>query len=333
MVPFEIHRADSDGRILLRLHSTKGVVTRSPSAIIVTKMHLLWIASYSFLVLPEAVPPEAIQALEARADVLARWLVFWTALVVLGLMMEYGAEFAKWKPANVEHPHSFAWIWLCGKLGAILVVGGVAGEMYVASAAFRVETDLREKNHQNEAWLSKEAGDAKTSAEGAAVAAARAKSSADDVAKQAARLRAQLVKQDLRAHLLEGKQRREAFKKRIKGFSGQTFDIKFCPNPDHEMISLSMNLWSIIEDGSWQLKEIGKTLGCSTGVTLVLDPRASKSTESAAAALQVALFEVGLVKTPKPAFVRSAGRPAAPGEILLEPSGVDTILVFVQAHP
>src|SRR5690348_11427644 len=110
------------------------------------------------------VSPDAIQALERQVDVLSEWLIFWTGLVVLGLMMEYGSDFAKWKPRNLKNPRSFIWVPIWGIMGGVLVVGGVAGEMYVGFAASRVESRLRDANHQNEAWLTKEAGDAATSA-------------------------------------------------------------------------------------------------------------------------------------------------------------------------
>src|SRR5690348_9883914 len=110
------------------------------------------------------VSPDAIQALERQVDVLSEWLIFWTGLVVLGLMMEYGSDFAKWKPRNLKNPRSFIWVPIWGIMGGVLVVGGVAGEMYVGFSASRVESRLRDANHQNEAWLTKEAGDAATSA-------------------------------------------------------------------------------------------------------------------------------------------------------------------------
>jgi hypothetical protein len=136
----------------------------------VTEMRLFWMSSY---LLP--VSPDAIQSLERQVDVLSSWLVFWTALVVLGLMMEYGSDFAKWKPRNLKNPRSFIWVPIWGITGGILVVGGVAGELYIGVTASRVESHLRDDNHQNEAWLTKEAGDAKNSADAAANAAQRAK--------------------------------------------------------------------------------------------------------------------------------------------------------------
>src|ERR1035438_639222 len=131
-------------------------------------MHFFWMLSYSLPASPEAVIRESIQALEGRADTLAAWLVFSTGLVVVGLMMEYGAEFAKWKPTSLLHPRSFAWIRPWEIIGGILVVGGVAGEMQIELAASRVETKLRDSNSQIEQLLSEEAGDAKTSAREAA---------------------------------------------------------------------------------------------------------------------------------------------------------------------
>jgi hypothetical protein len=194
--------------------------------------------------------------------------------------------------------------------------------------------DIKAQSALDKAGLAEnKAGAALGKSKAAEEAVGKAQEKADAVAKEATRLRAQLIKQDLRAHLLQGNKRRGAFVKHIKGFSGQTFDIRYCPNPDNEILFLSMQLMATISAGKWQPKEIGKSLGCGTGIVIFLDPRASKSTESAAAALQIALFEAGLVRTPKTEFARSEGRPAAPGEDLLEPSSVDTILVVVQAHP
>ncbi|MGC2851383.1 MAG: hypothetical protein WB556_15465, partial [Candidatus Acidiferrum sp.] len=133
---------------------------RSSSTMMVTEMHLFCMSSY---LLP--VSPDAIQTLERQIDVLAGWLGFWTALVVLGLMMEYGSDFAKWKPKNLQNPRSFMWIPIWGVMGGVLVVGGVAGELFIGFKASRLESLLRDDNHQNEAWLTKEAAQLRKAAE------------------------------------------------------------------------------------------------------------------------------------------------------------------------
>ena len=63
--------------------------------------------------------------------------------------------------------------------GGVLITVGVAGEFVSAFEASSVETKLRENNHEIEASLTKEAGDAKTSADRAADAARRANDESD----------------------------------------------------------------------------------------------------------------------------------------------------------
>jgi hypothetical protein len=177
-------------------------------------MLLCWIAPYS---LPEL--KRIQEGLDGQVEVLARWLVFWTGLVVLGLMMEYGPEFTKWKPRNLKKPRSFVWVPIWGFMGGMLVVGGVAGELYVESAASRIETKLRDTSGQIETLLTTEAGDAKSSADGAALAASSAKTSADAagvaagkakdradaVAKQASELSRELLAAETQLKAVEAK--------------------------------------------------------------------------------------------------------------------------------
>lgn len=109
-----------------------------------------------------AVSPDSVQtALESQVDVLARWLVVFTGLVVLGLLMEYGAEFAKWRTQeHIRNPRLFLWVPIWAFIGGILIVGGVAGELYVEFFASRAENNLRELSDSVNAVLKKQAGDA-----------------------------------------------------------------------------------------------------------------------------------------------------------------------------
>jgi hypothetical protein len=141
----------------------------------VIKMLLCWTTPNSLSDL------KTIQAgLEGQLEVLARWLVFWTGLVVLGLMMEYGPEFTKWKPRNLKKPRSFMWVKIWVIMGGVLVVGGVAGELNVESRSSRVETTLRDTSGQIETLLTTEAGDAMHNAELASAASSRAENSAKE---------------------------------------------------------------------------------------------------------------------------------------------------------
>jgi hypothetical protein len=88
--------------------------------------------------------------------------VFWTGIVVLGLMLEYGGDWAeKWRPnKNSRNGPSFVWIPIWIFMGGILVVGGVAGELYVEFSASRAENDLRTFSNTANADLTKKAADA-----------------------------------------------------------------------------------------------------------------------------------------------------------------------------
>lgn len=101
-------------------------------------------------------------ALENRVDLLARWLVFCTGLVVLGLMLEYGGDLAeKWRPdKRLGSKPSFIWIPLWIFMGGVLVVGGVAGELFVEFFASRAENAVREFSNAANAELERKAADA-----------------------------------------------------------------------------------------------------------------------------------------------------------------------------
>lgn len=136
------------------------------------------------------VSPDFLQAvLERRVDVLARWLVFWTGLVALGLLLEYGSEAAKWKPnKNVRTPRSFVWVPLWAFMGGALIVGGVAGELYVEFLASRAENNLREFMNSANTTLKTDAGNAITLAGNAITKAAKLEKEAASLRGQAAEL-------------------------------------------------------------------------------------------------------------------------------------------------
>lgn len=124
--------------------------------------------------------------LDKSSSSLHAWLHFWTFLVVVGVALE--VVFVIWE--YVEELHDFRrgivhpperpniLLFVLGLLGAGLVASGVAGELYVDVQAGKVETEIRKANELRVSLLLKEAGDAKTSAEGAAAASSSAITSA-----------------------------------------------------------------------------------------------------------------------------------------------------------
>lgn len=124
--------------------------------------------------------------LEMSRSSLHGWLHFWTFLVVVGVALE--VVFVVWEYAEdihdfrrgIVHPPEKPSVLLLvlGLLGAGLVAVGVAGELYIDVQAGKVETGIRKANEPRISLLTKEAGDAKKSADGAALAASSANSSA-----------------------------------------------------------------------------------------------------------------------------------------------------------
>jgi hypothetical protein len=289
------------------------------------------------------------------APVLSRfilWLLSFTSservalcsafLVLLGVIGEEVVELsfldgARWKrtKANIKR-------WSIG----ILIVGLAGDALGIVMGQAEI------------AALIKEAGDAKTSAEIAVADAAKAhieagkavgeageaETKAGDalgkvasVEGQAEEISQRLTKQDLRSHLLATKKSRDKFRASIKPFRGQKFDIRYCPGNDNEIEFLSLNLMGTIagEPTGWIMQEFDHALGCGTGLVLLIDKEAPASTKRAAEALQRALFDAGLVVSPKPSLIGTLERrpPKTPDERLLETSSPDAIMILVQAHP
>ncbi|MHB8413731.1 MAG: hypothetical protein ACYDDI_17580 [Candidatus Acidiferrales bacterium] len=167
-----------------------------------------------------------------------------------------------------------------GLAGGILITVGVAGEFWFTYEASRVETKLRENNRQIEQLLNKEAGDAKTSAEGAALAASRAKSSAGEVAKEVGALTARIgsasrqldkLEQDMLAQgprwrLLQNGE--ATFVKTLKPFAGQRVTIVTCANDDTERFALEERLVSsLFPKAGWDKPGWTRWAGCPIMLT------------------------------------------------------------------
>jgi hypothetical protein len=98
-------------------------------------------------------------SLETSLDSWGHWLAAATLLVVIGLVLEYWYQVKK---LAKERP--FRWRAFQELMGAVLVTVGVAGELLVQMRSSRIETALRDVNHNIEASLNKQAGDARREA-------------------------------------------------------------------------------------------------------------------------------------------------------------------------
>lgn len=93
------------------------------------------------------------RSLEASLDCWGWLILASTAVVVLGLVIEY------WEPVHecieewLRPAAAFPWRKFWGLAGGILVTAGVAGELGFTYKASRIETSLRANNHQIELLL------------------------------------------------------------------------------------------------------------------------------------------------------------------------------------
>lgn len=97
------------------------------------------------------------KALEASLERFGWYLAGFTALVVLGLIIEYWEDIVElWD--EFRWPMAlFPWKRLRALLGAIMVTIGVAGELAVSFFASNTEQRLRDNNHRIEAVLNSQA--------------------------------------------------------------------------------------------------------------------------------------------------------------------------------
>ncbi len=103
------------------------------------------------------------------------WLVGMTAVVVLGLLLEYVPELKdEWKRfleagawKSLISRQSQAWKPLAILLGAVMVTGGVAGEMVFEALSFHKEGQLEKAHFDLDEYLRNKSESAETSAKGA----------------------------------------------------------------------------------------------------------------------------------------------------------------------
>ena len=126
--------------------------------------------------------PSALESVsrsfESSLDWWGWFILASTAIVAIGLVVEYWEPVREFIDECRRPAAAFPWYKFMGLAGGILVTVGVFGEFWGAYKASRVETKLRENNHKIEESLN-------LSAETAATAAARAKASADEAKQKA----------------------------------------------------------------------------------------------------------------------------------------------------
>lgn len=135
-----------------------------------------------------------LDSLESSRSSFEAWLFWATLLVVVGVVLE--VVFVVWEyredlynfqqgivhfQQGIMHPPGAPNIWMVvfSLLGAGLIALGVSGELYIGAKIGSVETAVRKANGDRATLLSKEAGDAKTSADDAAKSAQRAREQSD----------------------------------------------------------------------------------------------------------------------------------------------------------
>jgi hypothetical protein len=133
-----------------------------------------------------------ISGLDQHLSSLEGWLHFWTLVVIIGCAGEmyfvlhaYLGDRKNWFNAKTrgfiappEKPSGL--VLILEILSIALVVVGISGELYIDRESGDLQTQLRVANGKLTLLLEREAGDAKHSAEGAAVASAIAQKSAND---------------------------------------------------------------------------------------------------------------------------------------------------------
>ncbi len=303
-----------------------------------------------------------LSALESISKILEKSLDFWglilllaTALVVIGLVVEYWHDVQEFWVRRTWPMASFPWDKLTALAGGILVTIGVAGELLVTYKASRVETKLRENSHKIEALLTQKAGDAAASAKTAHDEANTVKLEADAIEKRldAASTQLSVIERQVRVQgprwkLLEvGK---DEFIAKLKPFAGQKVFVMYCgrwggvaPEPFRVTQDLLNFLtkrhqygagWNV-SGGTWDLCPAGG--GTSAGGNLIMTSLGSgKKVEDAAEALYEILnkLQISTIKlqtdpreaNPNSLAVKFFG-PGSPWQIAAKDPSVIVILV------
>jgi hypothetical protein len=298
-----------------------------------------------------------LSALESISKALEKSLDFWglllllsTAVVVLGLVVEYWHDvkefwiIVRWPMA------AFPWDKFKTLFGGILVTLGVAGELFFTYKASRVENDLRHNSHKIEVLLTQQAGDAATSAKTAHEELDAVRREADSIqtrldaaAIQLSGLEKDVLIQGPRSKLLDVNKTK--FVNRMKPFAGQSILVMWCGtmwNAPAEQFELAMRMASSLGQAKWVASPTSWDSCPPAGVlnaagnAMVVPDSADKSTKDAAAALLGILNEIGItttmnnVTTIQAAILSKFGQ-RSPWELAV--ANPQSVVIFIRPNP
>jgi|SRR5712691_9124339 len=200
---------------------------------------------------------ESIRNLETSLGSLERWLAFMTALVVLGLVLEYWHELPE---AIATLKRTWSWKPLCSIAGAILITVGVSGELAVQFIASGRETTLRKVNDAVFAGLNNEAARARKDAGDAIERAGHAENRASKNEREAAQLRKVAEQERLARIRVEERvawrrlttQQQAKIASRLTRFSGQPVSLWYHAS-DVEGSMFATNIGSALQRAKWRV--------------------------------------------------------------------------------
>lgn len=239
-------------------------------------------------------------------------LLLFGIVLTAGLIGEY-AKSERWK----KHV----------KIFEMLVIIGVAGELFADGGIFLFSTYLQTIAEQEIADLTKVAGTAKASAEAAASAASRAETAAND-------LQNQLLFEGPREKLLG--RAAKSFVDAMRPFAGQKIEIRINPSGIHdpkdaeEMRGFVSSIKFFLGQVSgWFISEAQGDNGW--GITLAVRRKSSLATRNAANALASAFVYSGMTDMNKQ---KPVARVVDAGSVIDRENGPpDTIVLYVGRHP
>lgn len=194
---------------------------------------------------------------EASIDSLGKWMISFTAVVVIGLAIEYNHSF-------VLFVRTYDWNILRESLGGLLVTVGVAGELFIEFRAHRRETLLRNINaeieHEAEERLKaaderiadaqRHANEANERAANAELRAAEATKGAAEANRIAEAERLERVKlQERFAWRILSLEQQTRIIESIKAYTGTKFDLFITPTP--ESVQLLDSIESVLKCAGW----------------------------------------------------------------------------------
>jgi hypothetical protein len=256
-----------------------------------------------------------LKSLESAWGSLDHWLIFWIALVVVGVAMEvvvvgieYRHERRAFSRGIIRPPDKPSLrLFVCGLLGAGLVAIGVAGEFCIHIKAGRVETEMRDVTGKlvaiangRAAEADRQAGFAISSAADAEERAAKLEKDAEGLRKQNLVLAANLEREKIArlkiAKTLEPRtvtdEQAKVLSLSLESYRGESVSVEAF-NPDTETILFAQRLSIVLKTSvglNADFRGVNQSSLASTGISIV----AGRNKSSLATALANALQSSGI---------------------------------------